>query len=404
MNSLLKEGEELFIKMSNGQFKRINEVIKVDNTITYPKINELPNFKFRTQRQFFNQKIDLNSINKEFANCLNQDQGFSPCRIENFSSVIQNNPSLVQSFQLDPTRKICQQVKFPESTIQMQNIILQNQNLIANEKKLNEEPTRILENSKTSIWLDEHFMIYIQNQILESHNITINRTVECDLEETEGYIKSEVHKLHTKSKYTVIYMCIIFPLLIIFYNQNKEFSKFNDWEAIRNYSFMSTKNKQFHKTRSFTLESNYFERLGRGISQNLVDGRRDSSADAGFESTFISKITKIRCINNSQNIFVKIISKILYFLTGICLSEINSDYSFNYLPKFYQNLASNSDYHLSCKSWEEFSCLHFPTHDHLYSTDEASSSDADFLETTTKRGKGRVKKNRKGGKSNKHSS
>ena len=151
MNSLLKEGEELFIKMSNGQFKRINEVIKVDNTITYPKINELPNFKFRTQRQFFNQKIDLNSINKEFANCLNQDQSFSPCRIENFSSVIQNNPSLVQNFQLNPTRTICQQVKFPENTIQMQNIILQNQNLIANEMKLNEEPTRILENSKTSI-------------------------------------------------------------------------------------------------------------------------------------------------------------------------------------------------------------------------------------------------------------
>jgi len=195
MNSLLKDGEELFIKMQNGQFKKVNEVINTDNALVQPRIKELEktnNIKFNYQGN--NHNFNLDEINRELMNCLNQGPVSTPCKFDNFS-IVQKNSSLVP--QLNSNQKqICQQVQFSDQAFQGFNSLMKDQQ----QNKLNESQVEFTISvplaQPSSVWLDEHLLAFIQAGFLESHNLTLNSTDECNLEETELYANANMMNRH----------------------------------------------------------------------------------------------------------------------------------------------------------------------------------------------------------------
>ena len=95
MVSLLKEGEELFIKESNGQFKKINEVIRMEDGITIPKaifeeIRKVNNIKIEQIGNNLKAHIDIDELNKELLNCSTNSQDSSSCKVDVLSLLDSN--------------------------------------------------------------------------------------------------------------------------------------------------------------------------------------------------------------------------------------------------------------------------------------------------------------------------
>ena len=195
-----------------------------------------------------------------------------------------------------------------------------------------------------------------------------------------------------KSQYLVLYLCIILPLFLMFYIQYEEFTKFNDWDTIGYYSFSFPPKRTKYKNNHCTKKD------------SLLSSKKEKSPGNEFESIFISKIVKLFESSTNQTIYSRVLFKIFYFLTGISLSDFNTEDSSISQSHFEESLAAKCGYHLPCKSLEDINLLNYPSHEHLYSTDEASSSEADFFGSTAKAGKRRGKKSRREGRKPKYSS
>jgi len=217
----------------------------------------------------------------------------------------------------------------------------------------------------------------VKNNFLESQGIKINGTADCDLDETEKLSKIEIRNYHNKSKYVVIYACIILPLFIVFYIQNERIKRFNEWEPIGNYSsfIKSSKgaksSKKGNRARKY---SNNKESFGNIMIQKLLS--------VSNKSSFLSTIGELFGSYNDK-------------LQDQDISDITSDPAFLYHFNLDQKTVAKCN-PSPCKLCDEFGDSSCPNHEHLYSTDEASSSEIDFAGPSANRaGKGKAKKNKK---------
>lgn len=93
---MLKEGQELFIKESNGQIKKISEVITMEDGIKIPKsildeMGKVSNIKVEQVGNNLKALIDFKEINDEYKGCFNHTAHGNTCRYEDFG-ILPTNP------------------------------------------------------------------------------------------------------------------------------------------------------------------------------------------------------------------------------------------------------------------------------------------------------------------------
>jgi hypothetical protein len=110
-----------------------------------------------------------------------------------------------------------------------------------------------------------------------------------------------------------------------------------------------------------------------------------------------SNLLLLKDTNDNLSPCSKILMKIYYFLTGNEFPIMPPCDVYRHLD-IQEKLAANFSKQVSCKEDKDITC---PNHSHLYSTDEASSSEADFVGShNSKSGKGKAKKNKRDVKKN----
>ena len=232
--------------------------------------------------------------------------------------------------------------------------------------------------------MDEHLLLFVQNGYLESREIQINDTIECDLEKTEKVSKVAIIQYHSKTKYVIIYTSIILPLFIIFYIQNERIKRFSDWEPIGNYtSFLkSSKINKSSKRRSEQLK-------GKSVQKN-------SKNLENFGDAMIKKLVSLSSNNSFFSYISELFSSDIHQLQDHNISDLTSSQAFLYQSSFDNKGAPKYNPSSPCKLCGDFCDINCPNQEHLYSTDEASSSEIDFAGLSAhKAGKGKAKKNKK---------
>lgn len=111
----------------------------------------------------------------------------------------------------------------------------------------------------------------------------------------------------------------------------------------------------------------------------------------------ISQVAK-ECLTATFKLFSQI-NGFSYFEN---FDEISSDTGSSSSKVAKKNSGGKDKFDWPCSYCQEFDDYNCPNHYHLYSTDEASTSEIDFaVPTTSKRGKGKAKKQSKEVKKNK---
>ena len=136
-----------------------------------------------------------------------------------------------------------------------------------------------------------------------------------------------------------------------------------------------------------------YKLLGLGDANPAICGFMSPQIDSNIH---ISKIAK-ECLSSTFRVY--------YQINGINKLESYDDLPSEVISKSSNNLKKNSSAKegfdtpcVYCQEFDEFNC---PNHYHLYSTDEASSSEIDFAApSSTKSGKGKSKKKNKEVKKN----
>lgn len=339
MNTLLKEGEELFIKMSNGQFRKIDEVVRFDeNQIT----NTLP-----TQNNQCHKMQVPEKIAQEVGKIIEQHNGILPRDIS---------------------------VRFVENSHGQKELI---------------------DDKKKIICTDEHLLLFIKSHYLKSRGIPVNITIDCDLDETEKELRSEVNSHFNRSLFVLLYIPIFFPIFRFFFMPKNDTSQ---RELIRILS--SSKNSS--KSHKSNKNKNSFRKNGQGeksesLLSQLLYGDHGSSAPPISDKISSHHLSFFQESDDSHNILIRFLFKVFYLITGVSLHDDPNANAFAFSIKpFFERFVSKFAHLLTSESCKELSVEASPTHDHLYSTDEASSSEADFVGPIPDQSGGlKTKKNRK---------
>lgn len=185
LTTILKQGDELFIKDASGQVKRIKE-IKVEDGFKIPQaifeqINKLESIKLEQMANpNFKCPIDVQEMNKNLIE-----------HIEQF------HRQTVSQFQ-DKSDK---------------------ENIFADLSQNEQEPEVIQRYCE-----DPDIEQLIFDSVIDESVETELRQDDCNLIKTESYLQKDIRSSNSKTKYLFIYICIVFiPLFITNYFQNKKY-------------------------------------------------------------------------------------------------------------------------------------------------------------------------------------
>lgn len=236
---------------------------------------------------------------------------------------------------------------------------------------------------ENNLWNDTNILYHIMDSLLNSEDLH-NSTV-WDFEKTEKSFKQELANYHSKTKYLVLYVCIVLPLFIINYIQNELQNRFDKLNSERiyplNYSF-SESSKRKRNSKNAARDTVHIQNLGKVMLQNLTNAGPNSMSDS----------VETKLSDDNLNPYIKILIRIYHFLTGNNLSLLSPRSAYSH-SEIQEKLAAQYGQPISSKICNEFGDSKCPGHTNLCSTDEASSNDADFdYLDHLKNGKGKVSK------------
>jgi len=201
LTTILKQGDELFIKDANGQVKRIKE-IKVEDGFKIPQaifeqINKLETIKHEQMANpNFKCPIDVQEMNKNLIEHIEQLHKQSQFQTqENFEkeSIFNNQPQ----DEVEPKliRRYCEDPDIEQ--------------------------------------------LIIDSIVDEAVDLEL-RQPNCNLAKTESYLHKNIRSSNSKTKYLFIYICIVFPLFVIYYIQNKKYM--NSLNHVNSSTYMCSSN------------------------------------------------------------------------------------------------------------------------------------------------------------------
>lgn len=237
----------------------------------------------------------------------------------------------------------------------------------------------------------------IKDSIVEQDDVQPNSTV-CSLEDTERAVKQEMSASKSKTKYMIIFLA--FPLFAIFYFQNELSNQFNGWDSTSIYNYINShtkSTKKKFKPSGAASDSINIGGLGHVSINKLlsVSGKPPDPSSVGFRT---SCQANERDVKIGLNPCIRLVLKLYYLLTGSDIECLAASCDAYIGPtEFREKLGGISPgANASCKFCNEQTDFDCPSHSHLYSTDEASSSDADFVGNCCMKGsKGKAKQTKK---------
>lgn len=241
--------------------------------------------------------------------------------------------------------------------------------VIENSKKDQTEDVGDLElEVKNSSCEDEHLLLFIQSRFFESRSIAVNITIECDLEETERQLSEEYESHFNRTLFVLLYIPICFPIFKYFFCQNEE--ETIERELIRIHSSKSL-TKKYQKSKS------------------------EGDSLKNYDRVDISKLGSIEEFDESHNFLIRVLVKLFYVITGVCLIDGSTGSPFSATIKpYFEMVISKIGNILTNKPSEKLEDCSCP--ENLYSTDEASDGEADFAgDDSAQLGGGKAKKTRK---------
>lgn len=349
ITAILKDGEEIYIKEPNGQLKKINEFIRMEDGIKIPKtiIDRFPKIENIKVEQIGNTnfKCPVNSkdVNTNIVGCINDHMDLQAHTLQNI--VFKNGQNV-------PIQQVNFVEHFDEAIEIHKNIIQQIEKMHAGDQgsnkvnnvsqKTESEPIQQLTTDPTNkLCTDSDIVRMISESLVEPKVPNIEKEG-WDQHQTETESRKEVANSFSHIKYLIMYVCIILmngPLLrmlsIILFISDKV------------YTVLQVLLLPLKVLANMTI-------FGK-VLQFIND------QDFGW-STFTSQTSEGQILHDS------------------CI----------------KNKSVGKDVHKPCKYCNDFSDYNCPTHSHLYSTDEASSSEIDFAGHCSTNGrKGKQKKNKK---------
>lgn len=184
LTAILKQGDELLIKDTNGQFKRIKE-IKIEDG-------------FKIPQAIFEQINKLESIKLEQMSNPN-----FKCPID----VQEMNKNLIEHIELLHRQNIAQ------------SQIKQDKESVINDGLLDEQQPDLIRRYCEDPDIEQ----LIVDSVVDETVDTELRQPNCNLIKTESYLHKNMRSSNSKTKYLFIYICIAFPLFIVYYFQNKKY-------------------------------------------------------------------------------------------------------------------------------------------------------------------------------------
>jgi hypothetical protein len=398
MSSLLKEGDELYIKESNGKVRKIDEVISLEDGIKIPKaifdeFGKVNAIKLKQHGMNIKGNVNFKEINKELMDCLSNQTDPTLWKIDNFTVHNLDNlfipipittnvpPSSHQSCHKPPP--LPKNILLDVQRLAKKNGGFIDSRTIESELRGNSKPSKKLEPEEVQVWNDESILKHIIDS-LSQLGIDNNITITCDFNMTEKQAKIELANYYSKTRLLVLYVWIILPLFIIFYIQNE----------MHNNSF-SKSAKVKKRPKNTTKDTINIGGFGNVMLNKLLSVSGDNPPI--LQKIRDSNLLLLKDTDNNLSPYAKILMKIYYFLTGNEFPTMPPCDVYRHLD-IQEKLAANFSEQASCKEDNDISC---PNHSHLYSTDEASSSEADFVGShNSKSGKGKAKKNKRDVKKN----
>ena len=382
LSSMLKQGEEIFIKEANGQIKRIKE-IKIEDGFKIPQaiieqINKLESINLEQMNNpNFKCPIDVQEMNKNLVEHIEflHQQALIQKQDKTEKESILNNPTENDDVEPDSIRRYCEDTDIEE----------------------------LILDSTMDETVDYHL-----------------KQPSCNLVKTESYLLKDTRNSNSKTKYLFIYTFIVFPLFMIYYFQNKKYKDFNCEVNISATTCSS--NSSSWRNKKLISESSS-TKWGSKISWNFVVHLWQKVIGIGDKSQpyFDLNNSQTDLYSYLQNIDECNLSPTYYILNRLSGVEIEiSQYKNSCEPEHFDKstssfdiIANNNDVkkvnpnidgiEVPCKYCNDYNEYHCPNHYHLYSTDEASSSEAEFIcLSTMKSGKSKNKKKVKEVKKNQH--
>jgi len=343
---ILKEGEELFIKMSNGQFRKIDEVVRVDDNQIIKSVPSQNNVCHKLQVP--------DRIAQEVGKIIEQHNGVLPRDIS---------------------------VRFVEKQA---NDITEQQALETQEIHQSYQCT------------EEHLVLFIKSHFYESRGIPVNITIDCSLEETEKELRSGLNSHFNRTLFVFLYIPLFFILFRFSFNEKDDYTQ---RELVRIYSShkKSSKSNKRSNCKELSKAGLPNNELTESLIQKLLRGDQKNKPLITNDTITKYQANLFQEINENHNILIRIILKLFYIITGVSLTgESPNNSSTRSIKHYFEKFISKLGNLLQSTSCEELGDEASPNHDHLYSTDEASSSEADFVgPIPEKSNKGKSKKGRK---------
>lgn len=414
INSLLKEGEEVYIvKDSNRKFKKTDELVLIQEGIKpkksifdeYGKVNSI-----RLEQVGNNIKAhaEFKEISQELLDWLNNKFDSSNCKIDN--TLVPINESSI------PTNG-CHKWTIPDELMkEIQRIAKEyggfgnigpNETQVHVSLSISVAPSIKIEPPELQVCNDTSIFIHIIDSLSEIGTET-NITQICDYDLTEKQAKIDFVAYYSRTRLFVIYIWIILPLFIVFYLQNELHNKLDSLNSNQNYSNNRSNNTQKLKKMSqnyWAFENDYYARntLNNSFSKNTKGKKKPQNAikdamnigsfgkvlqckllsinesdPSNIDRNDISSLPKLKDTNDNLSPYVKILIKIYYFLTGKEFPIMQPCDVYSHLD-IQDKFTTHCENHAPCKFCNEYNEITCPNHSHLYSTDEASSSEADFI-------------------------
>jgi len=414
MNSLspmLKEGEELYIKESNGNIKRVNEVIRLQDGTMIPKaildgIHKIDTIKFGGQNQNdLSNNHGVDDLSQNIINWINLPQGSSNCKIQNFKHLAVQN---ISQGKINFVENIDEVVSIHKNIInRIENIHFEKNSTDSSQQKIVLDFKKSEPSKKSNDHVCEDYEIEklitesIRNE--QSGNITDNAV--CNVVLTDQIAHNEASMFHSKSKYMLIYLFIVLPLFVISILQHQKSEELDSYSVSQNDMFKVVQvfskqgdikhkkpNKYKYNAGGSSEHSSNFYQIFASCRDNLTKSEMDvlnGSSDLENNSKSDGVLWSI------VNIFKYICGLIYYIIFSDKPEGLSSDNP-TLATESANNSASNILSKAACKNRNDCNDFYCPNHYPMCSTEEASSSEADFAMAASSKPKMvKHKKNRK---------